>query len=313
MAEFKIVQSEYRKLPTINFTGGLLQLGILNFILKVQRLFFRVHPSISMKVYKVPTGGGGSCKLIHFKSKTITDNQPSILYFHGGGFFLTYGIGHLQKAQYYAQNADVNVFFVTYRLSGKHPFPIPFEDSYAAFQWLEENTRALNISRKFIVAGDSAGGALAAVVAQKALDKKKNNIVGQMLFYPVIDCEMKTKSVNKYERTPVWNTHNNKVMWKTYLAKYPDGEIPLYSSPIHRQDFAGLPPAYIEVAEFDPLLDEGVDYADALRRNGVNVDLSIIKGGIHAFDFAPDCEPIRAAMLKRLSAIRKLTSNSISK
>ncbi len=299
-------QAEYRKLPTISFSENKFHTALINGLLKFQRFFFRPKKSLKVTTHSLAVNNGGHLKLMEFSPREKVNCDSAIVYFHGGGFFLDYGLGHLRMVQDYALKANTRVFMVDYRLSGKHPFPAPFNDCYQSLEWVHEHSESMGIDQnKIIVMGDSAGGALAASVAQRAVDEGRISVAAQCLIYPVTDCETKTDSAKDFTDARVWNTANNLLMWRLYLQGYTADEIPQYASPIHRNSFSGLPPAYIEVAELDPLRDEGLNYAEALRNAGVEVNCHLVADAVHAYDFAPRCEPIDIMLQKRVNQLKK--------
>ena len=159
------------------------------------------------------------------------------------------------------------------------------------------------------------GGALAAGVAQKALDRGENPICAQILIYPVTDHETKSESALRFNDTPFWKTASNRNMWDVYLSgsehKRVGGSAPVppYAAPLHRESFAGLPPAWVEVAEFDPLIDEGRQYAEALQAAGVVVDLREAKAAIHGYDLVEDSPTAEAMFKERIAGIQRFFGN----
>lgn len=197
------------------------------------------------------------------------------------------------------------VVFVHYRTSDTAPFPAPFWDCYAALEWVWDNAPKLRLDRaRIAVGGDSAGGALAAACALRARDKGGPRLCFQLLVYPVTDCRMETASMTKYTDSPLWNARLNRKMWELYLR---DGDcgMPEYASPMLARDFSGLPPAYVEVEEFDCLHDEGTAYAKVLEAAGVDVQLEDVKGTFHGFDFFTGKEIAKTMAEKRTQALRQ--------
>jgi len=262
--------------------------------------------TINTTEHFIDRSDGSKLKILEIAHKDAEPDCPIILYFHGGAFFMTYMLGHLKMIQAYALHVKARVFVVDYRLSGSHPFPAPFEDCYQSLKWLNDHSKDLGINAdNILLAGDSAGGALAASVSQKVKDDRQYPIRAQCLIYPVIDCDMKTKSATEFTDAKVWNTKNNRLMWSWYLKGSDPENTPRYASPIHHPDLTGQPPAYIEVAELDPLCDEALNYTKALRAVGVDVEENFIAGAIHGFDYAPMCDPIKNAMAARIAFFKR--------
>jgi len=222
---------------------------------------------------------------------------------------------HLDNAQLYARVGKCRVFLVDYRLSTKAPFPAAQEDCQSVLEWVHDNASTLGVDKKrIIIAGDSAGGCLAASCTHITQDRNTSReepiqLLAQVLLYPVVDCETKTQSAMNFTDTPMWTHSDNKVMWDVYLrgSDYqkclPGAEIPQYASPVHREDLRGLPPAYIEPTEFDPLRDEAYSYADALKDAAVDVQVVEVMGAVHGYD-AVDCENTRKYLDLRIEALK---------
>lgn len=229
---------------------------------------------------------------------------PCLVYFHGGGFCLG-DAGYIHRyAARYAQGAQCMVVFVHYRTSDIAPFPTPFEDCYAALCWVWDNAPRLRLDRtRIAVGGDSAGGALAAACTLRARDEGGPKLCFQLLIYPVTDCRMETASMKNYTDSSMWNARLNQKMWDLYLRDGDHG-MPQYAAPMLARDFSGLPPAYVEVEEFDCLHDEGVAYACALEAAGGAVQLEDAKGTFHGFDFFREKTISKAIAEKRTQALR---------
>lgn len=249
---------------------------------------------------------GHAVPVIEVAPRDLVGAAPALVDYHGGGFFLSYAPLHLKGAERYARELRCRVFFPDYRLSASHPFPAGFDDCYAALSWVHANAAPLGVDpARVALVGDSAGGALAAGVAQKACDRGENPLRGQVLIYPVTDHRSSSDSALRFTDTPLWRTASNRNMWKVYLAGRPPGAPPPpYAAPLHRDDFTGLPPAWVEVAEFDPLLDEGRAYARALADAGVPTELREVKRAIHGYDLVERSPTAQAIFQERLAALR---------
>jgi len=237
--------------------------------------------------------------------ESIDRPAACLVYFHGGGFVL--GSNPLQERLFLRIAEEVPFVLVMpdYRLAPDHPFPAGVEDCYATLQWVARYASRIGIDRSRIaVAGDSAGGGLAAAVAQMVRDKKGPDICLQMLLYPVTDCSMTTESANLYTDTPIWNSAANRKMWEFYLKGW-EGPVSPYASPMHAGSLAGLPPAYVETAEYDPLRDEGIEYARRMAADGVEVTLHETKHTVHGYDIIKVNEIVEESLALRTQAIKK--------
>ncbi len=231
---------------------------------------------------------------------------PCLVYYHGGGFFFGAAGYHYKLARRYALEGACKVVFVQYRLAPRHPHPTPSEDCYAGLRWVFESAEKLGIDpARVAVGGDSAGGALAAAVCQMARDRGTTLPCGQLLIYPVTDRRMDYHSCRAYTDTPMWNARLSKKMWEAYVQEAEVANL-AYASPMEAATFAGLPPAYVETAEFDCLHDEGVAYALALQGAGVEVELNETEGTMHGFDIAREAPITREAVATRIAYLQKI-------
>ncbi|HXJ02232.1 MAG TPA: alpha/beta hydrolase [Micropepsaceae bacterium] len=208
---------------------------------------------------------------------------PAIVYFHGGGFVLGDRDCYDGLCRALANESGSRVISVDYRLAPEHPFPAGVEDCFAATKWVEENAPDLGVDpNRLAVAGDSAGGNLAAVVCLLAKENKtKPAIAFQLLIYPVTRVE--TGASTRPFGTG-YLLENRTIDWfrDHYLPKGTDLSDPRLS-PLEAKDVSGLPPAYIVTAGFDPLHDEAIAYAEKLKEAGVKVSQVDYPTMIHGF------------------------------
>ena len=246
----------------------------------------------------------GSIKALLFEPRNCDKASPAVIYFHGGAFVYKAGPYHYKLVKEYCAKTPCKVLMADYRLSTHNPFPIPVDDCCRSLKWLLENAEDLGIDKsKIIVAGDSAGGDLAAAVTLMARDNRLADLCGQMLIYPVTDRRMKTPSMEKYTDTPVWNSRLSKKMWALYLPGSNVENIE-YASPMEAKDLSGLPDAFIETAEFDCLHDEGAEYAKALKEAGNTVFLNETKNTVHGFDMALKSQIVVDSIKKRIEFLQ---------
>lgn len=208
---------------------------------------------------------------------------PAILYIHGGGFV----VGSLETehagAARLAQGLGVVVVSVEYRLAPEHPFPAAIEDCYAALVWLHDEAGALGIDTgRVAINGGSAGGGLAAGLALLARDRGGPAICFQYLGIPELDDRLDTPSMQRFHDTPMWSRPQAEQSWEWYLGDAnARNDVSPYAAPARATDVAGLPTAYISTMEFDPLRDEGINYALKLLAAGVSVELHSFPGTFH--------------------------------
>ncbi|MFI1434348.1 alpha/beta hydrolase [Streptomyces lydicus] len=218
--------------------------------------------------------------------------QAIIVYFHGGGWVLgDIDLQYDHVGRRLANETRSTVVLVNYRKAPEHPFPTAIEDGYTALCWAADHASELAPDGvPLIVAGDSAGGNIAAVITQWARDKAGPRIDHQVLIYPVTDCAMDTASYLAPENQLMLDRDSMIWFWGLYLPDQSARTSPA-ASPLRAESLAHLPPALVYVAEYDPLHDEGVAYAHALRASGVPVTLREAEGQMHAFFQMADLLP----------------------
>jgi acetyl esterase len=227
-----------------------------------------------------------------------------LLYFFGGGWVL----GTIDTAdgvsRSLANSSGALVTVVGYRLAPEHPFPAAIDDCYAAVRWVADHSGEIGADpARIAVGGDSAGGNLAAGVALRARADGPA-LAGQLLVYPNTDQLADDQSMRAADDPFLFNRHS--VAWyrQHYLASPADAASPL-ASPLRAESLAGLPPALVITAEYDPLRDQGEAYARRLADEGVPVELSRYPGMTHGFfTMAGTVDASRAAIAQAASRLR---------
>lgn len=217
---------------------------------------------------------------------------PVVVYFHGGGFVLCDLDSHDSCCRRLSNGVGAVVVSVDYRLAPENPFPAAVDDAWAATQWVSLNALELGADPgRLVVAGDSAGGNLAAVVAMMARDHGGPAIAFQLLIYPVVDQRRKSSAASEYS-APGGALTGDHMRWFTeqYLGSAGD-PADVLASPI-LGDFTGLPPAHIVTGECDPLRAEDEQYAESLRAAGVGVTVANYDNMFHGFFNLSDHLPI---------------------
>jgi acetyl esterase len=241
--------------------------------------------------------------------RATRDHAPSALlvFFHGGGFMLGTLALYDTACRRLAVAGACAVLSVDYRLAPETIFPGAVLDAYTATRWAFEHAELLNIDpAKIAVGGDSAGGNLAAVVAQMAQDSGEFSVALQVLIYPMTD---QSREYPSYERNESGYMLTRKALhWfmDNYIPDTQDRSDPR-ASPMLRESLEGLPPALVISAEFDPLVDENEAYANRLKEAGVPTDYVCFPGMIHPFftlggvvEDAAKAEAIIGTALRRL-------------
>ena len=208
---------------------------------------------------------------------------PGFVYFHGGGW-VAGDINTMDRpCRTFANAGRCVVVSVEYRCAPEHRFPTAAEDCYAATRWVAEHAAELNVdATRLGVGGDSAGGNLGAVISQMARDRGGPAIALQLLIYPVIDHDLTRASYAEVGEGYGLTTPMMEWFWQQYD---PDGtgRDSAYASPIRATDLSGLPPAVVQVAYYDPLRDEGLAYAEALRAAGGRVESRTYETLVHGW------------------------------
>lgn len=221
-----------------------------------------------------------------YRPRNYEGKLPAMLYFHGGGYILGSPENSHLNIEKFIKTRPCVVIAPDYRKATNHPYPAALNDCYDTLIWAKENANELSIlGERFIVAGHSAGGGLAAAVTLLNRDRKETDIAFQMPFYPMIDDEQP----NDAERqiiTAVWDSRSNKFAWDKYLAglKESGREITAYAAPARNRDYTDFPPTITYVGDMEPFYRETVDYVKALESAGVLVKFKEYKGCFHGFD-----------------------------
>jgi acetyl esterase len=224
---------------------------------------------------------GGQIRLRLYRPSADSD-LPIVVFFHGGGWVLCDLESHDAIARRIATSSGCLVVATEYRRSPEFRFPVPVEDCYATLLWSAANATSIGgDATRMAVCGDSAGGNLAAAVAQMTRDRRGPTLRLQVLVYPVIDAACDTESHRTMGHDSNLWTEEVRWCWEQYLATPADRLHP-YASPNHAASLSGLAPALVITPELDPLRDEGEAYARALRASGVPVTATRYDGMVHS-------------------------------
>ena len=233
------------------------------------------------------TGNGNAVKVRLYRAEGNTESCPALVYIHGGGF----AVGDLDSehagAVALCRDLRITLISVDYRLAPEYPYPAGLEDCYSALCWTAANASELDIdSNRIGVIGASAGGGLAAGLALLCKERGGPALCFQFLAIPELDDRLQTASMQAFDDTPMWNLPNAILSWQFYLGEnYTSGAagVPITAAPARASvdQLKGLPPACVTTMEFDPLRDEGLDYAQKLLQAGVSVELHSYPGTFH--------------------------------
>lgn len=287
--------------PPLNRAALPLMQGMLGLLFRLQR----PSAGLSLRRLTVPVGGGADIGALLYEPEGADGALPCLVYFHGGGYVFPAAPYQYALAREYAKSLDCKVLFVDYRLSPGHPFPTAPEDCFAAYCWALERAGALGIdTRRMSVIGDSAGGCLAAVVCMMARERGRIPPRSQILTYPAVGLSLETQSMRTFTDAPMCSSADARKFEALYVQD-PDAGKREYRAPLEAADLSGLPPAYIETAQFDCLRDGGILYAEKLMGSAVPVELNNTVGTIHGFDIVLDSPIVRACVERRTAFIKR--------
>ena len=215
----------------------------------------------------------------------------------------------------YAAKAKCKVFFPDYHLAPKYPYPAALNDVRSLYRYVSDHAEEFGIDAGRIgLAGDSAGGTVAAMISS---EYEKYGLIRpclQMLVYPLTDADMETQSMKKYTDTPFWNSTNHRKMWEISFGSQAIGAFENGMStedaiknmlPMHSVLPSSIPDTYIETTEFDCLHDDGILYGLRLEEAGAKVEYNDTKGTFHGYDMALDTKIVTDSVKKRLSFLRR--------
>ncbi|WP_423189058.1 alpha/beta hydrolase [Alkalibacterium sp. f15] len=301
MNQFSIHKDVKKYKPFSLFLSPLV-LPILNGTVTLVRKRVPLPEGVKEKHIRLSTTDGDMITLIIYTPEKVKDASPALLYFYGSSYFLTRPPHIKRLTAEYALRTNTIVIDVDYRLSPQHPFPAPFFDALKASEWVMTHTDYLGIDPdKIAIGGDSSGATLASNVTLYYRNQGLHPFFYQFLIYPVTDARMRSKSLHEF---PYWSVKLNKMMWSLYIRE----ELSLpneYASPMEADSFSGLPTAYIEVCEYDPLRDEGLLLAKALERAEVKVQTHCVQNAFHSFDLFAASELTKKTMNTRVRALNQ--------
>ena len=229
-------------------------------------------------------GPGGDVPVRVYRPAGVTQPAPCILYIHGGGFMK----GDLDSSDAVAwglaAQGSAVVVSIDYRLAPENPYPAAFDDCYAVLCHVADQGAADGIdSGRIALCGDSAGGNLGAAVCIAARDRGGPAIAAQALVYPCLTDVLEGPAYRRYAVTPGLTAASMQNYWDWYLAGTRRPSADPLATPLAAEDLSNLPPAFIQVAEIDPLADDGRRYAEALNAAGGTARFRVAKGMIHGF------------------------------
>jgi acetyl esterase/lipase len=291
-----------RFIPRFSFTPRLVRL--------TNRLPVRgTTPPPGVDVREVRLGDTVTAR--YFRPAGVDGPLPTLLWLHGGGHLGGNPEQDDPQNIAFVQRLGIGVAALRYRLGSTAPHPASTDDAYAALRALVDRASELGVdTARLAIGGSSAGGGIAAALAQVAHDRGEVDVAFQLLTYPMLD----DRTVTRVEAgelddrdTRVWTAGSNRLGWSTYLGREPGSpDVPAYAAPARREDLAGLPPAWIGVGDLDLFHDEDLDYARRLTRSGVACELTEVPGAFHGFDVVLSGAPVSVRFREaQISALRR--------
>jgi acetyl esterase/lipase len=293
-------------LPTIDLTSELLP-AIRAAGLPLQ--FEAPAPDASDVVRRTVPGpkGAPEVAVAIYTPRPRDASLPCIFHIHGGGYVTgsTAALEPIHRSL--SVKANCCIVSVDYRLAPETRFPGAIEDCYAALSWLFTQAGKLGVDTARIgVMGESAGGGLAAALALLARDRREHSLAFQHLIYPMLDDRTCAQDAHPFAGEFLWTAHNNAFGWSALLGVAPGSDdVSAYAAAARADDLSGLPPTFISTGALDLFLEEDIEYARRLLRQGVPVELHVYPGAYHGFDFLTNASIAAAARRDSLAALRR--------
>ena len=292
--------------PKLTFSSR--NLGLVRLLIRLVTVS-RTPKDISVENIFIPgEDDGPRVRLRVYRPRSIAAPTPALLWLHGGGYVMGRPEMDNHVCAEYVRQLGISVFSVDYRNAPNHPFPAALNDSYSALKWVKSHAQQLDVDAKRIaVGGASAGGGLAAALAQLAHDRHEISPVFQLLVYPMLDDRTVLRTDLDDKSDIAWNRESNRFGWESYLGQRCGAEnVPEYSVPARRQDLSGLPRAWIGVGSLDQFYDEDLAYAQKLESCGVECETVVVPGAFHGFDqFVPKASIVQDFRGSQISALEK--------
>lgn len=243
---------------------------------------YQPGPGVTHRQTEVPCADGRPPVPLHILAPNRDDTpMPALMWLHGGGFVLGNATESLPFLDEIVRATGAMCLSVGYRLAPEAPFPAALEDAAAALDWLCRQAAGLGVDpARIAIGGQSAGGALAAGLALSHRDRGGPPLCLQLLDNPVTDDRLATASIRQGDATPMWDKHCATLSWRAYLGGATD--VSPYAAPARAEDLTTLPPAYVSLAQHDPLRDEGLEYGRRLAEAGIPTEMQLYPGTFHA-------------------------------
>lgn len=239
-----------------------------------------------------------------FRPQQAARPAPAVLFIHGGGYVIGSAALGDRFCRHVAGRLGAVAASVEYRLAPRYPYPAPLEDCYAALRWLAGQPDV--DAERVAIAGESAGGGLAAALALLSVERAEVRPVFQALSYPMLDDRTAARTDIAPRSLRMWSQQNNRLGWRAYLGRTATDAVPPLAAPARYEDLSAAAPAWIGVGTDDLFHDENIAYADRLRKAGVPCTVHEVHGGYHGFDLIEHRTPVARAFARaRMTALDK--------
>lgn len=300
------LQQIAQKAPKLNFNRW--TVWFVNMMMSLIPVFRTPNDIIIENVFIHSQPDQAKIRLRIYKPKSSAAPTPVLIWFHGGEYVIGNPEMDDSKCTQYVRELGITVVSAHYRLAPRHPFPAALDDGYAVLKWVVSCAQQLGVDAEHLaVGGGSAGGGLAAALAQLAYDRQEIKPVLQLLAYPMLDdrtilrCDIDDSSNVTVTKEDI------RFGWESYLGQECGSDYtPAYSVSARRIDLSGMPPAWIGIGELDVCCDEAVAYAQRLTEAGVECQTVIVPGAFHGFDDFDQQNPlVRDFRKSQIAALRK--------
>ncbi len=274
------LRKPYSRFPTLPVHNRVFYSAISFLMTRVIGNKIKPYPGVSVEDRALR-----SCNVRIYRTEGIKSTS-GLLWIHGGGYILGNTGMNDKECSALARELGLLVVSVDYRLAPKYPFPAALDDCYEAWQFMQSSAQELAIEpSRIAIMGQSAGGGLAATLAQRIADAGGTQPACQVLMYPMVDDRIAANQELDKIKHRFWNNRNNRAAWSWYLGQAPGLEnVPPYAVAARRNVLSGLPPAWICVGDLDLLYGDDCAYAEKLKAAGVDCELHIASQAPHAYD-----------------------------
>jgi acetyl esterase/lipase len=295
-----------KMIPQMAYNRALVKLIRLGTRLQLR---VKIPPGVRVERIRIPSHDPGHpiCLRI-YRPPASAAPAPILVWTHGGGFVIGNPVMNDAFLLEFVRELGIVIVSVDYRLAPEHPFPAALDDAYTALKWSQDHAGELGGDPgRIAVGGESAGGGLAATLAQLACDRGEVPLLFQLLIYPMLDDRSAVDPQFAGGEHIGWTQANNRFGWESYLRQAPGVQCALpYSVAARREDLSGLPPAWIGVGSLDLFCPEDTAYAQRLQVCGVACELVTVPGAFHGFDFPlPGLQIVRDFRSAQIAALRK--------